>query len=803
MITYFLKSATCLALLLVFYHFVLEKEKMHNFNRFYLLGSVLFSFLAPLYIIYIDVIPIILEVSQPVSAYNFTELTATEITIEKSINYTQIGIAIYLLISSILLIRFGRNFFKIIYKIRKNTKVTYKKARLVLVSDKILPHTFWNFIFINKNDYENQKIEQELFTHELTHVTQRHTLDVLILELIQIIFWINPFFILLKKAVQLNHEFLADETVIKQHKNTFQYQHLLLNTAAWKNEYYLASNLNYSLTKKRLLMMTTQSSQTKILLKKLAVIPLLTGSIFLFAERVEAQKITEVQEIIETIYEQEASKQKKLSDSEIYKEYFYKNLTTIRKDKNGKKIAKKYNELTKEEKARLVPPPPLKSKKKIPTQELIEQLKDGKEYAIWIDGKVVKNKILNNYKASDFSNYFVSFVYKNARSKRFPQEHQAHLSTHKYFENQNKKRVQEFKTYLTKNEQDKIRNTEFREEIEEKYEVNYRNEVNETEETKEIEEIIESSDKKDKITIFLKQNDEILVNNKICSIENLKSVLDKLQVNKNSDNLVVLIEDKTKIKQLTKVRIILREYGIKKINVKEADQKFNKNWFITINGQKYYYTFDKKERIARYYLNGKLVNLDIVEEYKKKHKIFEKLKASGKHYVFKPENEQTEIHREFSDLGGMYFRMPRADKNKVPYPENPIKPYVRLRKGDKIWYIKRDELTAEEKLLLPPPPPVPNATKEQILKARKAYSDWKKRTGNDLPIPPPPISPLDHVIKMAKKDATFYYEGNKITSDKAIELLKNNKNLNIDTQNKDSEKPIVKISKEPITIKKK
>ena len=48
MIIYLLKSASCLALLLVFYHFVLEKEKMHNFNRFYLLGAVLFSFLAPL-----------------------------------------------------------------------------------------------------------------------------------------------------------------------------------------------------------------------------------------------------------------------------------------------------------------------------------------------------------------------------------------------------------------------------------------------------------------------------------------------------------------------------------------------------------------------------------------------------------------------------------------------------------------------------------------------------------------------------------------------------------------------------------
>ena len=167
----------------------------------------------------------------------------------------------------------------------------------------------WIFTETGSTDKEsrcNEKVEQELFTHELTHATQKHTLDVLLIEILQIIFWINPLFIFLKKAIQLNHEYLADETVITKHKNTFQYQHLLINKASWKNEYYLASNLNYLVTKKRLKMMTIQSSPTKILLKKLAVIPLLAGFIFLFAERVEAQEvIVEEKEVpIETITEE-------------------------------------------------------------------------------------------------------------------------------------------------------------------------------------------------------------------------------------------------------------------------------------------------------------------------------------------------------------------------------------------------------------------------------------------------------------------------------------------------------------------
>ena len=541
MIIYILKSASCLALLLAFYHLVLEKEKMHVFNRFYLLGSVLFSFLAPLYIIYIDATPVILETIQTTSEINLTDSTTVEIIKEKTINYTQIFVSVYILISFILLIRFGKNLLNIHKKIKRNTKKTYQKSILILVDDHILPHTFWNYIFINKSDYENQKIEQELFTHELTHVTQKHTIDVLILEVIQIVFWINPFFILLKKAVQLNHEFLADEKVINQHKNTIQYQHLLLNSAAWKNEYYLASNLNYSLTKKRLLMMTTQSSNTKILLKKLAVVPLLAGFILLFAERVEAQEI--VEEGLETIYEQEPSKQKSLTDSEIYKEYVNRKGFSIITDKDGKKIKKKFSELTDEEKKKLPPPPPLKSKKKVPAKKLIEDLKDIKKYALWIDGKMMKNEVLNNYRATDFSSHFVSFVNKNARSKRFPQNYQAHLSTHKYFEVQNNKRVNNFKKYL-----------------EEKYEV---------------EEVVEETDKE---------------------------------------------------------------------------------------------------------------------------------------------------------------------------------------RGDK----QRNELTAEDKLLIPPPPPNPNASKEEILKVKKAYKAWRKRVGNDIPPPPPPIKKKKIDNKLSEFKIQLEKKGNKI-----------------------------------------
>jgi hypothetical protein len=292
MITYLVKSGLCLAILLAFYHLVLEREKMHQFNRFYLLGSVLISFLIPFAIIYVDPTPVILDTSAEVILPISQETTSLDESIptsSSSISWSQWVLFAYILISSLFAIRFFRNILGLLIKIKTNEIIRYSSAKLVLVKDEILPHTFWNYIFINKEEYAHKKVEKELFTHELTHVTQRHTLDVLIVETLQIVLWFNPFFYPLKKAIQLNHEFLADDKVIASHQDISKYQYLLLDKAAWKNDYYLASNLNYSLTKKRLLMMKTQNSKSTILWKKLAIIPLMGGLIFLFADRVEAQ----------------------------------------------------------------------------------------------------------------------------------------------------------------------------------------------------------------------------------------------------------------------------------------------------------------------------------------------------------------------------------------------------------------------------------------------------------------------------------------------------------------------------------
>ena len=63
---------------------------------------------------------------------------------------------------------------------------------------------------------------------------------------------------------------------------------------------------------------------------------------------------------------------------------------------------------------------------------------------------------------------------------------------------------------------------------------------------------------------------------------------------------------------------------------------------------------------------------------------------------------------------------------------------MKLNKKNKVFFKLRGALTREDQLLIPPPPLVPDASKEEVLKAKNAYIAWKKRNGNDN-APPPPI----------------------------------------------------------------
>ena len=433
MIDFLIQSTICLTVFLSFYHLVLEREKMHEFNRYYLLCTILISLSIPLLTFEIIKIVPVVENIKPISldaiTTTFTENSIQEnvIPLQEPTNYSPYVLwLIYGLITSALITRFAINCFKLISKSKSNPIVKYKNANLVLVDEKTIPHTFLNFIYINFEDYNNRNIEDELYTHELVHVNQKHTIDILFIEVLKVFFWFNPLFIFYKKAIQLNHEFLADEEIVKTYNNVPFYQNLLLQKSSNVQTIYLASNLNYLVTKKRLIMMTKSTSRKIAVLKKLAIAPILIGLVYFFCIEIVAQE--------KLVAIKAETKNSKITDKDKIRDLYYSGVyVKLIDEKSDRNEVTLYENLSLEDRRKYLDlVPEMMIEKEIP-EPLFEKMK-SKNMPVWINGKVKTKEEIKKYKRSDFSYYTYSFVHKNARSKRFPQEYQHTLYTKEYFD---------------------------------------------------------------------------------------------------------------------------------------------------------------------------------------------------------------------------------------------------------------------------------------------------------------------------------------------------------------------------------
>ncbi|NQY05360.1 MAG: hypothetical protein HRT68_03910 [Flavobacteriaceae bacterium] len=279
---YLLKSSALLLILIAFYKIVLERISTHHFKRGFLLASLVFAITIPLITIQEEIVwndP----VSLPESANTVTGLSAQAgIIQEKSFNIKAILLAVYWLGVTLFGLNFIKNFGLMISKIIKNKRIKFSKIITVLVKESIAPHTFFKYIFFNKIAYENKEIPNSVVLHEQTHAQQYHSIDILVIELFQIVFWFNPAIYTFKKSIKLNHEFLADQEVLKNGIQIEDYQKTLLafSSIAYQNQ--LANAINYSLIKKRFNTMKTKTSRKSVWMRSLLLLPLLALLLYSF-----------------------------------------------------------------------------------------------------------------------------------------------------------------------------------------------------------------------------------------------------------------------------------------------------------------------------------------------------------------------------------------------------------------------------------------------------------------------------------------------------------------------------------------
>ncbi len=450
MITYIIKSAICSILLLLVYRLLLQREKMYAFNRLYLLFSILFSLLVPFLSFQVSqeappllediYLPAIIPL-EPEAQAQSQSIIGSPASATNAISLSFAAMIIYALITITLLVRFIRNLYGIRRAIAGNNILHYQRARLILVNKDIPAHSFLRYVFMSKADYNNPIIRHALLTHELSHVRQKHSWDILFIELLQVFYWLNPSLIFYKKAIQLNHELQADDTVIKTLGDIRSYQHLLLDKIQHQHIIPLTSSFNYFITKKRLTMMTKSSNPTRITCMQLALLPLFLTAIFLFSGRTWAQD----KKTPEKKTQPTASPEKKRQEADTTVPRIvsfslplgpgaspeqldeFKSILGKSADASGKSIIYKfsseerkqlktlYSAMNAEQRKQypmlmFIKPRPKKS----PTAADLQRWSDPKMYGVWIGSKRVDNAVLTNYKPEDFVLYDESRLAKNA-----------------------------------------------------------------------------------------------------------------------------------------------------------------------------------------------------------------------------------------------------------------------------------------------------------------------------------------------------------------------------------------------------
>jgi bla regulator protein blaR1 len=469
MITLLLKSVLCSAVLLGVYWWVLRPEKMYVFNRFFLVGALLLSVVLP----WVEVAlpfegwqipspaPTMATswpttVSQPAPVW-----TETTSTMPSETNNWMIFGWLYGLITSVLGWRFLKNLWKIRRQITAHRRARRGALEVVLLPEPVLPYSFGRYVFVNEQAFEQDQIAPEIWRHEEAHVTQRHSLDILWVELWGVLLWFNPCWWIYRRAIALNHEFLADAWVLQSQVDTLWYQYLLLNTPPMAVDSGLVSAFNFQITKKRFAMMNKKTPRLRaVALQGLAWISVwvcvgLFGDITLAQEQPAKANAPTVASPKPT--------------SQVVEEYqnLVQKFVKKTKDKNGKefvtigygmtepdriKLQNLFLQMTPQQQAEqiYVMNPPMKYLPKItPTEKDYASYKNPRIYGVWIDGKKVPNSELDRYQASDFSLVFVSKLYKNAQATiGYRYKFQLDLETHAYYEKEKAKSERENRYWL-------------------------------------------------------------------------------------------------------------------------------------------------------------------------------------------------------------------------------------------------------------------------------------------------------------------------------------------------------------------
>ena len=287
MISYFIKVTICWGLFYAFYALFLSKETFFKVNRWYLLVTIVLGLVTP--ILPLDVATLFYQ--EPTTPMYIQPIVVglqdldTAITVHTTIQQNNYWLwllgGIYILGVLVTASRFLHGMNKIVQLYRTGKVYSKSNYHLVLTSQAHLPFSFFNYLFWSEGSQIEEGDAGNIITHEIAHINQWHSLDVLFLEILSILLWFSPPIYWYKKSLRVVHEYLADAYVLKD-VHTKQYGHLLIKQAQSGLQLSLANHFLSSQLKKRIQMMTKDESKREALMKYLPALPLVCLMLLVF-----------------------------------------------------------------------------------------------------------------------------------------------------------------------------------------------------------------------------------------------------------------------------------------------------------------------------------------------------------------------------------------------------------------------------------------------------------------------------------------------------------------------------------------
>ncbi len=294
LIDYILKVNALLLMFWLVYRLALRKETFYTHIRLYFLVSIALSFSLPFItfqrIVYIEEAPVVAipTTVQTVSGVlPETTVSLSEPDLWQTISAEQYALYVISLISLFYLFRVIYSGIQLVQKIKTYPAATDKDIRIACSEPHV--YSFYRWVVIPENVLASPDFEM-ILQHEKIHLNQKHSFDLLCIELVSAVFWFNPLIKYIRRDMNLNLEFIVDE-IMNNKNNSFHYQKSLLQFYSQKNQQVFVNSFNTSDLKKRILQLNTQKSIPMKKLKLLLTAPLLVCFFILFQIDTIAQTV--------------------------------------------------------------------------------------------------------------------------------------------------------------------------------------------------------------------------------------------------------------------------------------------------------------------------------------------------------------------------------------------------------------------------------------------------------------------------------------------------------------------------------